>query len=125
MSDKTPTSARRRASELTYQAAKLAGGTVPLDQEPHLLDFDHWYLIKNRFPYDMIFAEHDMLIPRSGAANREELTIAEGLELSQILNDLESSYDLYFENYSHRRSVGSLYHLHFARYYHKRELMQL
>lgn len=125
MSDNVPTSARRRASELAYQDAKTTGATVPLDQEEHIFDFDGWYMIENRYPYDMIFETHDMLLPRSGAATREELTLAEALELNTILAELNHNYDLYFENFSHRRSVMSLFHLHFARYHKDREGFQL
>lgn len=125
MSDKVPTSARRHQSEIAYQDAKTSGSTVPLDQEPHLLDYKHWYVIKNRFPYDMVFAEHDMLLPRSGAADRKDLKLVEFVELQHILDDLHTSYDLVFENFTHRRSVLSLYHLHLARYHSSREAMQL
>lgn len=115
-----PMSARTEESELKYQVAKVLEQTVPLDQEEHILDYDHWYLIENRFPYDMIYDEHDMLIPRSGVATREELTLAEAIELTDIIDELSGQYDLVFENFKHRRSVLNLYHVHLASYHRDR-----
>lgn len=116
-----PTSARSMEAEASYQLAKEIGVLKPLDQEPRLIQYKHWYLIANRFPYDMIFEVHDMLVPMSGAATRHELTAAALVELQEILDELSNQYDLVFENFAHRRSVLTLYHLHLARYYKTRE----
>lgn len=122
---RVPVSARQFASEVAYQEAKGAGETVPLDQEPHLIDWHYWYLVKNRFPYDMIFEAHEMLLPKSGVSYRSELTDDEVAELDEILGKLSGQYDLYFENFNHRRSVQDIYHLHVARYHQDRKAINL
>lgn len=120
-----PMSGRRAEAELNYQCQKNLGGTIPLDQEPRLLQWKHWYLIANRFPYNMIFAEHDMLLPLRGFANRGEMSVAEFIEYNQIIDELSNQYDLVFENFNHRRSVLGLFHIHLARYHPKRENIKL
>lgn len=120
-----PMSGRRRQSEVNYQEAKLSGGTVPLDQETRLIEWKHWYLIANRFSYDMIYTEHDMLLPKRGFANRMDMTLMEYIELNEIIEELNNQYDLYFENFNHRRSVLGLFHLHFARYHKTRKEVKL
>lgn len=122
---KIPTSARSIAGETAYQEAKRAGQTVPLDQEDKIMEFDHWYIINNRFPYDMTFGKHHMLVPFSGAAFRADLSIDELNELDQIILQLDATYDLVFENFTKRRSVLSLFHLHLASYYTNRKDMRL
>ena len=116
-----PTSARSMEAETSYQLAKEIGVLKPLDQEPRLIQYKHWYLIANRFPI-----RHDIwkcmtcLCP-SGAATRHELTAAALVNYKEILDELSNQYDLVFENFAHRRSVLTLYHLHLARYYKTRE----
>ena len=121
----TPVSLRTLSSEQQYQADKAAGNTVPLDQEPHIIDFKHWYVIKNRYPYNTAFCEHDMILPRRVFATRGEISIAEAIELDTILDDLKHQYDVVFENLPHRRSVLTHYHLHLGRYHKTREDMSL
>lgn len=120
-----PMSARREESELAYQVAKVLGNTMPLEQEPHIGEYQYWILIKNRFPYDLLYKEHDMLIPRSGVANRINLNVNEILELNIILDTLDENYDLVFENFKHRRSVLGLFHLHLARLHKSRQDIKL
>lgn len=119
------TSARTVASELAYAEAKQRGELVPLDQETHIADFELWFMVANRFPYDMVFGQHDLLLPRRKIASREEFTAEESQELQHILRQLSSQYDLVFENFPHRRSIPMHYHLHLASYHKSREDMKL
>lgn len=120
-----PTSARTANGELGYLYAKSVGHLLPLDCEPRLISWRYWYLIENRFPYDMIFSQHDMLVPVSGVATRAELTVPELIELNGILDELSNQYDLWFENFNHRRSIKATYHLHLGRYHGRREDFKL
>ena len=122
-----PTSGRREASELAYQAAKEAKTTVPLELEPSLEVFKHWRLIENRFPYDIVFRTHHMLLPkRAGVSHRWDLNKEEKDELEQLIKEfIYPVYDLWFENYPKRRSVMGMYHLHLASYHNSREEMEL
>lgn len=119
--DVVPTSARTADSEMRYQCAKILGELLSLDQEKAIYTFDHWRIIENRFPYDMIFKTHHMLLPIRIVGTRSELNEAEIRELS-LIRDLTimHDYDLVFENTPKRRSILSHYHLHLASYYDKR-----
>lgn len=121
----TPVSLRTLKSELQYQADKATGSTRPLDQEPHIIDYEYWYIIKNRYPYDTAFCEHDMILPRRIFATRRDISVAEAIELDTILDDLKHQYDIVFENLPHRRSVLTHYHLHLGLYHKTREAMTL
>lgn len=113
-----PMSLRKRESEIAYQEAKKAGDTVPLELEPSLRMWRHWRLIDNRFPYDSAFVTHHMLVPnRGGVANRWDLNAVEKAEFESILHGfVYPTYDLWFENTPHRRSVATLYHVHLGKY---------
>lgn len=113
-----PMSARLAESEQAYQDAKISGGTMPLELEPSMKQWEHWRLIENRFPYDMIFKTHHMLLPkRANVGHRWELNDAEKQELELILKDfVYPGYHLWFENCPVRRSVLTLYHLHLGIY---------
>jgi len=113
---KTPMSVRRLESEQAYQRAKHQGVIRPLNEEPVLINYKHWFLIANRFPYDMIYAEHDLLVCKRQVARRDDLSIAELIELNEAINELENQYHLIFENTMSRRSIKNHYHLHLARY---------
>lgn len=120
-----PMSLRKFDSELQYQCAQALQTLVPLEQEEHILNYELWYLVKNRFRYDIAYKEHDMLIPRREVATRGELNVQENIELESIINELSNQYDLMFENFSHRRSIKNLFHLHLASYYPTRAQMKL
>lgn len=120
-----PATMRTAKMEERYQNAKLMGTTAPLHLEPHIYDWRHWYGIANRFPYDMVFREHDMILPRREVATREQLNMAELTELQEILREMGAYYDIVFENFMHKRSNQSLYHIHVARFYEKREQFKI
>lgn len=109
-----PNSMRRESSERTYQEAKANKKTRPLNRERRLLSWDHWILIENRFPYDLVFATHHMLIPKRSFKDRKDMWALERKELYLILSLLEHEYDVVFENTFKQRSVKSIYHLHLA-----------
>lgn len=113
-----PMSGRSIKGELAYQEAKMSGNTLPLEQEPSVRSWSHWRMIRNRFPYDMLFMQHDMLIPiRSGVADRWQLNDDEKAEFELILREfVYPNYDLWFENCPKRRSVLVTYHIHLATY---------
>lgn len=120
-----PISLRPASMELEYQYAQANGTIKRLEEMPRVRQWDYWYLVKNSFPYSIAFQEHDMLIPLSGAANRQDLTMAELIELDHLIEKMSGAYDLMFENFKHRRSILSLFHLHLAKYHETREDMRL
>jgi len=122
-----PMSLRTVNGELHYQLAKIDKTTLPLELEPALQIFKYWRVINNRFPYDISFKMHHMLVPRRGdVADRWDLNDNEKAEFETILKDyVYPNYDLWFENCPKRRSVRAFYHVHLATYYDNREDMQL
>jgi hypothetical protein len=113
-----PMSARTAESEQAYQDAKVTGKTMPLELEPSLKQWVHWRMIDNRFPYDMIFSVHRMLLPkRAGVSDRWHLNKDEKEELEVILKEfVYPEFDMWFENCPKRRSVASMYHIHLGTY---------
>lgn len=120
--DIIPTSGRTMDSEMKYQCAKIIGDLLPLSEEPVLKSWKYWKLIENRFPYDMIFKKHHMLIPKREVSHRVHLTISEDLELKRIINEFDDSdeYDAVMDNFRGRRSILSLYHVHLVSWHEKR-----
>lgn len=117
-----PNSLRKSESEAHYQDQKKRGLTVPLLEEKVLIRYKHWVVIANRFPYDLIFREHDMIVPRREFANRAEMTFDELSELWAIIDELVNQYDLVFENLGGRRSIANHYHVHLANYIRREDI---
>ena len=94
-----PMSLRTAAGELKYQDAKTAGNTVLLRDVKPILQWDHWILINNDYPYDMCFKTHHMLIPRRNFSKRSEMNLDELEELDLFIWPyIEAHYHLMFEN---------------------------
>lgn len=109
-----PNSMRTEAGERVYQQAKLDETLVPLYKETALERWDDWILVENRFPYDLVFTTHHLLVPTRDFADRDGMMKSEQQSLSEILNYLQHQYDIVFENTPRQRSVKSLYHIHLA-----------
>lgn len=126
-SNPIPTSARSEHGERFYGQMKLAGKLIPLEQEPSIAEFAFWRIIDNRFPYDMIFKTHRMLLPIRVVAEYQDLNSDEVEELHKILQWMRenSDYDLVFENFPKRRSIHAHYHLHLASYHDDRSDFKL
>jgi diadenosine tetraphosphate (Ap4A) HIT family hydrolase len=119
-------SGRRNNSEVAYQQAKIDQTTLPLHEEPSLKSWEHWRLIANRFPYDIIYKDHKMLLPIRQVSSWSDLTEDEQAEFWLIIDTfVEPDYDLWFVNTNKRRSILSHFHVHLATYYDKRDEMRL
>ena len=115
-----PISLRRQRTEIEYQNAKKAGLVKPLHEEHRLAEWDHWFLIANRFPYDMTFKQCDMLLPKRKVANRYQLTLDEEEEYLKIIEELSGRYDVVMENLGAKRSVADHFNLHLLKYHDNR-----
>jgi len=114
---RTPMSYRSDAGERIYQTAKLKGETIPLSEEPSIIDYRYWRLIENRYPGDTLYDTHDMLVPKRIFALRGEMTLDELIEKESILKELDTHYHEITENTEVRRSVKGHYHIHLKRFY--------
>lgn len=108
---------RHDTTENAYRVAQ-ENHTVPgLEAEPSLREWKHWRLIDNRFPYDRVFQEHHMLVPRRRVAQYSDFTMPELMELDKIIREFcEVNYDALLLNMISGRSVLDMFHLHVARY---------
>ena len=116
---------RKTASEIAYENAKYTGTLKPLSQEVAIRTYTYWKLIKNRFPYDAVFKQHDMLIPKRTFEHRKSMSLAEQSELMNIIEILEGDYDVMFENMPSKKSIKTLFHIHLAVYVDNRKDMSL
>lgn len=108
-----PNSLRTEQSELTYQLARANNELRPLTEEPAIKKWKNWALIPNRFPYDEVFAKHDMLIALNDQKQVDD-------EVQEIINSLDD-YDIWFVNYPHKRSVPGIFHIHLAKFKERNE----
>lgn len=115
-----PMSLRTTEGEQFYADQKMSNNLKALADEPSLIDYKYWRVINNRFPYNAVLAEHNLLIPRRVVAERAELNLQEVHELAEILDELKNNYDFVMENFPHKRSVLYHYHLHLGLYKDKR-----
>lgn len=117
---------RSEKGEAAYTKAKERGDLKLLSEEPRVCEFDYWYIVENRFPYDLIFKTSHMLLPRRVVANKSGLTVNELEELETIKKYyVDPIYDVYFENTTAKRSVLGHYHIHLLTYYDSREEIKL
>lgn len=124
--DNLPCSLRTTDGEANYAEAKTFNKLLPLNEEVAIMVWDNWKLVENRFPYNMAFKTHNLLIPIRSVAVKRELTKLELDELDVIINTyVEGKYDMVFENTMRRRSIPGLFHIHVATYYDKRSEMKL
>lgn len=109
-----PNSMRTEKGEKAYQLAQQNGTLKPLREEKRIDYWDDWILIENRFPYDLVFKTHHMLVPTRNFADRTQMKRGERIALDAILSKLGHDYDIIFENTYKQRSIKQLYHIHLA-----------
>ena len=82
--------------------------------ETIISEYEHWLIIKNRFPYDTMVRVNDMLVSRRAVSTFRELNEAELNEYEEILNELSDrgSYDARIENFPKVQSVTKHVHVH-------------
>lgn len=80
------------------------------------MEWKYWRLIKNRFPHDKWYKEHDLLIPLTNRRSLQEVSLQELMELLQILKDLEYNYDSIKLNLPRQQSIKNSLHFHLGTY---------
>lgn len=117
---------RREKSELAYREARANGELKPIADEKPIISFNYWRIVNNRYPYDIPFAKHHLLIPIRKFSEHGDMNVNELCELNEIhSNYIAFEYDMMFENMPGARSIKDLYHCHLAKYHKKRSEMQL
>lgn len=87
------------------------------DTEAVIEEFEHWVLMKNRFPYDRYFSKSDMLATKrhTDEAGLNEEEKAELLKLKGS-DELAGRYDSMLEHFQLQRSLPGHYHVHVIQY---------
>lgn len=84
----------------------------PLCAKESLVEFAHWRIVMNRFPYDRIAATHHMLLSKRHCTE-PELTDDERAELRTIkYGYCNEHYDSILESTHRSLSLTRHYHLH-------------
>lgn len=82
---------------------------------PSKVEFEHWRIIPNDFPYDKIAEQHDMLIPKRHTRelnlNQEEKDELVGIKRSTAMDE----YEYVLESVKSKVSIPEHYHLHIIR----------
>jgi len=95
---------QHKASGIMERACRLCVAT-------EIMSFEHWKIIKNEFPYDLIAKAHDMIVPKRHV-NEEELTPREWEELHKIKYSSLQTYDILMEGTRRTKSIPQHFHIH-------------
>lgn len=107
---------RTQKTHDAYEQAKahghLTSGICRMCNDETLVEFTHWRIITNLFPYDNIAQTHHLLIPKRHVVERE-LTPAEVAELLNLKEtSLNDTYTFIFEPLPKQKSIPQHFHLH-------------
>lgn len=84
----------------------------PLCNRPSLVEFTHWRIIKNDFPYDKVAHTHHMVLPKRHTSD-DELTPEELSELRIVKRSyINETYDYLQESVTKTSSIPHHFHLH-------------
>ena len=77
-------------------------------------EYQHWYIIKSRFPYDTMVRVNDILVSKRPVSSFKELNNDEHDEYHKIIDDLAAQgiYDARIENFPRAQSVKRHIHVH-------------
>lgn len=77
--------------------------------------WNHWYLMPNAYPYDVVYKDHHLLFSKRHVSY-EELTVKEIKEYEYIMSKLRPGYHQLVENLGDRISQKGHYHVHLCRF---------
>jgi len=117
---------RHTKTEEAYQEFKNELNNDPVrlqsfnfEDETILREFEHWVIIRNRFPYDRMARTNDMLVSRRPLPSRHDGSHKEQSEYEDIMQLLaaEDFYDAYMENFPKIKSVKKYVHIHLIQWH--------
>lgn len=111
---------RTAATQAAYNEFKKGSSdpefnqTFDFKKEKIIKEFNHWYIIKNRFPYDTMVRINDMLVSKRAVGSFADLTEDEHAEYHKIIEQLtiDGAYDARIENFPKVQSVKKHIHIH-------------
>ncbi|MCA9358443.1 hypothetical protein KC902_04245 [Candidatus Kaiserbacteria bacterium] len=81
-------------------------------EAPSVIEFEHWRIIQNKFPYDEIARRHDMIVPKVHK-KEEDLTAIELQELRELkIGHINDTYQMLMESVPKNKSLPQHFHLH-------------
>jgi len=118
-------SKRTAATQKLYDEARKDGTTIlrkdsngncyfDWEKEVAIQEWNNWVLLSNRFPYDKIFLQHDILLPKKRVAFIRQMSkdVLDEYFLVKKEIDEEQNYNSIVENFSTSRSVKQHFHAH-------------
>jgi hypothetical protein len=99
--------------EVEIEERKHSAHICPLCEfEDVIREFEHWVIMKNKFPYDRYFSKSDMLVSRRHAAE-DAITDKERDEYHYIRTHmLGDEYDTVMNHLPKQKSLPNHYHVH-------------
>ena len=116
---------RQQHTEAAYQAFKQEHKddtdvlqSFDFSKETIIREFEHWLIIKKRFPYDTMARTNDMLVSKRPLVSHYNGTEAEQAEYHKILQRIaeEGFYDALIENFPKVKSVKKYAHTHLVQW---------
>lgn len=105
---------RTKKGQALYKENIKNGGLkeCPLCTVPAIKEYDFWKIVKNKFPYDLIAKEHDMLLTKRHV-KESDLTEEEKQEFLKIKNNyIDSKYSYIIEATTKEKSIPEHFHIH-------------
>lgn len=101
------------AYEAAIAEGKPEGGCrLCSDKEAVLQEFEHWFLMDNRFPYDRYFSKSHMLVSKRHV-KEADLNEAEKAEFQDLRNGyLSEHYDSILDHLPKQKSLPNHCHMH-------------
>lgn len=78
-------------------------------------EYDCWVIMKNDFPYNMVYSVHNLLFPKRHV-DFADLTVKEISEYNRILNEVRKDYHQQLENFGDRQSQKGHFHIHICKF---------
>jgi len=106
---------RTKETHERYQTDRqkdVVSDTCPLCAEESIMEFTHWRVIPNKYPYDEIALQHTMIIPKLHV-NEHELEENALIELCELKEGfLNDEYLYIMEALPGTKSIPGHFHLH-------------
>lgn len=84
----------------------------PLCEADTILNFEHWRIIPNKYPYDAVARKHDQLVPKQHLT-ASEISSAAWEELEHLKQGvLNEEYSFLIEALPGAKSIPGHFHLH-------------
>lgn len=87
-----------------------------IDNIPILQEYNHWYLVEAKFPYNLVADTHHMLITKRIYASSHEMNLDERAELEDIKIEVGDTYHCLLENLDAGKSVLGHHHVHLIKW---------